>query len=220
MKFAIVFLFALASSAAFGQSITATKAYVDRRFTEATNAVVSIVTNEVEGGFSPWTATVDIPENDWLDESEKENFRNYTAKWRISWSPQTPDEDDLDMYWSFYPLGNLEGKDDKWFIPPPDVEGLDENATNILFIIAAEREPPWRNVCARTTRARQKPGNVLGLAMAKDVVSAEAVTNIARDVSNSFWDEKNSVLWRLDFRDGEPMFLPITNENVKAGGAM
>lgn len=69
-------------------------------------------------------------------------------------------------------------------------------------------------------RRRRNMKNELGLAMAKDVVSAEAVTNIARDVSNSFWDEKNSVLWRLDFRDGEPMFVPVTNENVKATGGV
>jgi hypothetical protein len=42
------------ASTAFGQSITATKAYVDRRYTEATNAVPSIVTNEVSGWDWEW----------------------------------------------------------------------------------------------------------------------------------------------------------------------
>ena len=75
-------------------------------------------------------------------------------------------------------------------------------------------------VLLECTREWIPGGNALGLAMAKDTVSAEAVTNVARDVSNSFWDEKNSVLWRLEFRDGEPMFVPVTNENVKATGGV
>lgn len=70
------------------------------------------------------------------------------------------------------------------------------------------------------TRRWIKGANALGLAMAKDVVSAEAATNVARAVSNSFWDDKNEVLWRLEFRDGEPMFVPVTNENVKATGGV
>ena len=44
---------------AFGQSITATKAYVDRKYAEATNAVPSIVTNVVPSG---WTITADNPD--------------------------------------------------------------------------------------------------------------------------------------------------------------
>jgi hypothetical protein len=59
--------------------------------------------------------------------------------------------------------------------------------------------------------------------MAKDLEKRpdhETVTNVARAISNSFWDEKNEVLWRLDFRDGEPMFVPVTNENVKATGGV
>jgi hypothetical protein len=66
-------------------------------------------------------------------------------------------------------------------------------------------------------------GNALGLAMAKDLEKLpthETVTNVARAVSNSFWDEKNEVLWRMEFRDGEPMFVPVTNENVKATGGV
>lgn len=46
------------------------------------------------------------------------------------------------------------------------------------------------------------------------------VTNIVRDVSNTFWDEENQVLWRMEFRGGEPMFVPVTNENVKASGGV
>lgn len=54
----------------------------------------------------------------------------------------------------------------------------------------------------------------------KRLPTHETVTNVARAVSNSFWDEKNEVLWRMEFRDGEPMFVPVTNENVKATGGV
>jgi hypothetical protein len=74
-----------------------------------------------------------------------------------------------------------------------------------------------------TARRQWMSGNALGLAMVKDLEKLpthETVTNVARSVVNSVWDEKNSVLWRLDFRDGEPMFVPVTNENVKATGGV
>lgn len=54
----------------------------------------------------------------------------------------------------------------------------------------------------------------------KRLPTHETVTNVARAVGNSFWDEKNEVLWRMEFRDGEPMFVPVTNENVKATGGV
>ena len=70
---------------------------------------------------------------------------------------------------------------------------------------------------------RRESRNALGLAMAKDLEKLpdhKTVTNVARAVSNSFWDDKNEVLWRMEFRDGEPMFVPVTNENVKATGGV
>jgi hypothetical protein len=57
MKRAVLFAAAIASAGAFGQSVTATKAYVDRKYAEATNAVASIVTNTVEGAWEwQWVA--------------------------------------------------------------------------------------------------------------------------------------------------------------------
>lgn len=52
MKFRVSCFAFLVACAAFGQSITATKAYVDRKYAEATNAVPAIVTNEVSIGWS------------------------------------------------------------------------------------------------------------------------------------------------------------------------
>jgi hypothetical protein len=45
MRVRVLGLAFLVACSAFGQSITATKAYVDRRYSEVTNAVASIVTN-------------------------------------------------------------------------------------------------------------------------------------------------------------------------------
>lgn len=76
---------------------------------------------------------------------------------------------------------------------------------------------------AYTAERKRITRNALGLAMAKDLEKLpthETVTNVARAVSNSFWDEKNEVLWRMEFRGGEPMFVPVTNENVKASGGV
>jgi hypothetical protein len=64
---------------------------------------------------------------------------------------------------------------------------------------------------------RSRPTEVKDL---EKLPTHETVSNVARAVSNSFWDERNEVLWRLEFRDGEPMFVPVTNENVKATGGV
>lgn len=66
------------------------------------------------------------------------------------------------------------------------------------------------------------PTTLAGYGVAEDATNVVygIVTNVARDVSNSFWDEENQVLWRMEFRGGEPMFVPVTNENVKASGGV
>lgn len=49
--FTVGALVTVAAAALYSQSITATKAYVDRRYADATNAVPSIVTNETTVGW-------------------------------------------------------------------------------------------------------------------------------------------------------------------------
>ena len=177
------------SASAFGQSITATKAYVDRRYTEATNAVPSIVTNEVAG----W------------------------SEWRIV------------KGWEGFRLGHV-----RWVEEPLAVHGgywgievvRDEDGVSVVDSLtdmpetACRLEPYDGTFVIERTRIVR---NALGLAMVKDLEKLpthETVTNVARDVSNSFWDEENQVLWRMEFRGGEPMFVPVTNENVKATGGV
>ena len=191
---------------AFGQSITATKAYVDRKYAEATNAVPSIVTNVVPSG---WTITADNPDislDGWYVElgyvmQMPAMIRH--PRWYVrcdSWTYLKTN--------AFFEDATVLESEAERAIDSNKNGVFDEGEEVITFNVRAER---------RESR------NALGLAMVKDLEKLpdhETVTNVARDVSNSFWDEKNSVLWRLDFRDGEPMFVPVTNENVKATGGV
>ena len=190
---------------AFGQSITATKAYVDRKYAEATNAVASIVTNEVAVG---WTITADNPDislDGWYVE--------------LGYVMQMP----------------AMIRHPRWYIK---CDGLTYLKTNAFLedatVLESEAEraidsnkngffDEGEEVITFNVRAERKSRNALGLARAKDLEKLpdhETVTNVARAVSNSFWDKKNEVLWRMEFRDGEPMFVPVTNENVKATGGV
>ena len=155
-----------------------------------TNAVCDIVTNEIQVGWSEW----EVVQNDGFYDVIGDVYFEATD------SSVTPIRWKIDVWnWSEIYQELMKST----LIKEGSGDEADLNFGN--------------NVIAYRKRITK---NAFGLAMAKDVVSAETVTNIAREVSNSFWDEKNAVLWRLDFRDGEPMFLPVTNENVKAGGAL
>ena len=235
----VVFLFSVSAFAA----TQATKEYVDRnvaaassnavRYVDAstnalssavgrqiadmatgagmTNAVRSIVTNEVTVGFTDWTYDAQnefgriervksVQSMDWLESGDI--FDCSFPTWRCNATIEYVGEDGE---WHEYSSTFCSGF--AYF-------DVDKNSESV--VMATGRTWDVRIVATRSPIRV----NSLGLATAKDVVSAEAVTNIARDVSNTFWDERNSVLWRLDFRDGEPMFLPVTNENAKVGGAL
>ena len=171
-----------------------------------TNDVCNIVTNEVASG---WTITADDPDislDGWYVE--------------LGYVMQLP----------------AMIRHPRWFIKCDDgaylkTNGFLEDAT----VLESEAErlidsnkngvfDEGEEVITFNVRAeRRESSNALGLAMAKDLEKLpdhETVTNVARAVSNSFWDEKNEVLWRMEFRDGEPMFVPVTNENVKATGGV
>ena len=177
----------LVACSAFGQSITATKAYVDRKYTEATNAVATIVTNET------------------------------TVGWR----------------WELHPdfVSATDPVFEAWYLPDGSFGGASWNAVFTMRdgyqmpgnVPAGESDGGRDVVPFEQGTAYRIKGNALGLAKLEDVEKRpthETVTNVARAVSNSFWDEKNAVLWRMEFRDGEPMFVPVTNENVKASGGV
>lgn len=114
-------------------------------------------------------------------------------------------------------LNHMEYKDGKWHVYVDD----DRTLKNVLLFSFEGKEDAtdlsYTDQYGTVTFARTKTvemENRFGLP------THETVTNVARAVSNSFWDEKNEVLWRLEFRDGEPMFVPVTNENVKATGGV
>ena len=114
-------------------------------------------------------------------------------------------------------LNHMEHKDGKWHVYV-DEERQFKNI--LLCTIEAEEDATdleYTDQYGTVTLKREKyieSRNRFGF------VTREEITNTTRKVSNSFWDEKNQVLWRLEFRDGEPMFVPITNENVKATGGV
>ena len=158
--------------------------------TSVSNTVVEIVTNEIMVGWTEWEVR------------QTAGYAGIVCSGVYATDGLSPDEP---VHWMIdcKEWSELHGlQEQKYHVPGTGAE------TNLTFTYGL------------TATRRRVTQNALGLAKAKDTVSAEAVTNIARDVSNSFWDEKNSVLWRLDFRDGEPMFVPVTNENVKATGGV
>ena len=196
----------LAAGAACGQSITATKAYVDRRYTEATNAVASIVTNEVASG---WTITADNPDislDGWYVElgyvmQMPAMIRH--PRWYIKCD-----------YWTYLKTNAF--PEDATVLETEAERAIDSNENGVF-------DEGEEIITFKVRAERRESRNALGLAMAEDLEKLpdhETVTNVARAVSNSFWDEKNEVLWRMEFRDGEPMFVPVTNENVKATGGV
>lgn len=114
-------------------------------------------------------------------------------------------------------LNHMEFKDDKWHVYVDDVSSIKnvflgsfegvEDATNLVWTFSGVDVTFSRS---RTVETENRFG----------LPTHETVTNIVRNVSNSFWDEENQVLWRVEFRGGEPMFVPVTNENVKASGGV
>ena len=61
------------------------------------------------------------------------------------------------------------------------------------------------------TATRIPGGNALGLAMAKDAVSAEAVTNIVRDAIGTVWDGALGVAWEARMHNGHLYYIAVTN---------
>ena len=183
---------------AFGQSITATKAYVDRKYAEATNAVPSIVTNVVPSG---WTITADNPDislDGWYVElgyvmQLPAMIRH--PRWYIrcdSWTHLKTNaflEDDT----------VLESEAER-AIDSNKNGFFDEGEEIITFNVRAER---------RESR------NALGLAMAKDLEKLpthETVTNVARSVVNSVWDASLGVAWEARMHNGHLYYIAVTNK--------
>jgi hypothetical protein len=179
MRFAIVFLFAIASAATFGQSITATKAYVDRKYSEATNAVPSIVTNET------------------------------TVGWR----------------WELHPdfVSATDPVFEAWYRPDGLFGGASWEAVFVMhdgyrmpgIVSCEERHAKLDVIHFDQGTAYRIKGNALGLAMAKDVEKLpthKTVTNVARSVVNSVWDDALGVAWEARMFDGHLYYIAVTNQ--------
>ena len=54
--------------------------------------------------------------------------------------------------------------------------------------------------------------NALGLAMAKDAVSASTVTNIVRDNIGTVWDSSLGVAWQARMHNGHLYYIATTNQ--------
>ena len=190
----------LAACAAFGQSITATKAYVDRKYSEATNAIPAIVTNEVASG---WTITADNPDislDGWYVE--------------LGYVMQMP----------------AMIRHPRWYIKCDGLTYLKTNAfLEDATVLESEAEraidsnkngvfDEGEEIITFNVRAERKSRNALGLARMKDiegVPTSETVTNIVRKVVNTagkyLWDAKDEVCWRVNMSGGFVDLVAVTN---------
>lgn len=176
--------------AAFGQSITATKAYVDRKYAEATNAVAIIVTAEDVA----WelSADADVDLSGW--KVEKSYIYNISAGIkRDMWALVVPD------------LFSAEKKQFAY--------ELEELVTEVTeFRRVADGFEPVRTFTVRATRT---DCNALGLARMKDIEKLpthETVTNVARSVVNSVWDAALGVAWEARMHNGHLYYIAVTNK--------
>ena len=183
---------------AFGQSITATKAYVDRKYAEATNAVPSIVTNVVPSG---WTITADNPDislDGWY--VELGYVMQVPAMIRHPcWYVRCDSWTYLKTNAFFEDATVLESEAER-AIDSNKNGVFDEGEEVITFNVRAER---------RESR------NALGLAMTKDLEKLpdhETVTNVARSVVNSVWDASLGVAWEARMHNGHLYYIAVTNK--------
>ena len=190
----------LVACSAFGQSITATKAYVDRRYTEATNAVPSIVTNVVPSG---WTITADNPDislDGWYVElgyvmQMPAMIRH--PRWYIKCDG-----------WTYLKTNAF--LEDATVLESEAERAIDSNKNGVF--------DEGEEIITFNVRAEKVSRNALGLARMKDiegVPTSETVTNIVRKVVNTagkyLWDAKDEVCWRVNMSGGFVDLVAVTN---------
>lgn len=193
----------LAACAAFGQSITATKAYVDRRYTEATNAVASIVTNEVVGG---WTITADNPDislDGWYVElgyvmQMPEMIRH--PRWYIKCDGWTH-------------LKTNAFLEDATVLESEAERAIDSNKNGVF--------DEGEEIITFNVRAEKVSRNALGLATLKDIegaVTRDELTSAVRKVVNTagryMFDKELSVCYRTVVNGGFIDLVAVTNVDV------
>ena len=168
-----------------------------------TNDVCNIVTNEVSSGWSDWSYTPEIEyfENEeivsivpmeWVESGDDPECR--FPCWKLQAVTRVQNEvgevrEFESVYYSGY-YWKSQGYDDAIVVLATDI------------------------ACDTRIKATRKPlaKNALGLAMAKDVPTAEAVTNVARSVVNSVWDASLGVAWEARMHNGHLYYIAVTNK--------
>ena len=188
------------SAGTFGQSITATKAYVDRKYSEATNAIPAIVTNEVATGWSDWVFEAKDPD---VAAAFKANPPRvvYVAS-SVMYDPH--------WYGDFPELG-IAGIEKSQEDGQMDFHSGSD--AEVLTFMPYDDMRESGNFHPEVVYAKRKKiiQNALGLAMLKDVPNYETVTNVARSVVNSVWDASLGVAWEARMHNGHLYYIAVTN---------
>lgn len=186
---------------------------VEKKFAEATNAIPSIVTNCVDGGYSAWT------------------FYSDNAELELALAANPPKVES--KFWA--DLGMPE-----WLVTFPDVEGFEKDFQGSLSVTNTYDAPPVELYCGRVytfrrynpewegyewigcsvsaTREKLPARNALGLATLKDIegaVTKQELTNTVRTVVNAagryVWDRELEVCYRLNLQGGFLDLIAVTN---------
>ena len=165
-----------------------------------TNDVCAIVTNEAASGWSEWEFRCDEPK---IQEALNKN------------PPTVRYEYD----------GPYEGARRIYLVDIPAVEGYRWVDLGSGFVNSFETCTEVSifgymggddTLGVTLTRKFIPGGNVLGLAMAKDVVSASVVTNIVRDNIGTVWDASLGVAWQARMHSGHLYYIAATNQPPEA----
>ena len=173
---------------------------VEKKFAEATNAIPSIVTNEVAGG---WTITADNPDislDGWYVElgyvmQMPAMIRH--PRWYIKCDG-----------WTYLKTNAF--LEDATVLESEAERAIDSNKNGVF--------DEGEEIITFNVRAEKVSRNALGLARMKDiegVPTSETVTNIVRKVVNTagkyLWDAKDEVCWRVNMSGGFVDLVAVTN---------
>ena len=159
--------------------------------------VAAIVTNTVEGGWSEWEFRCDVPEIQAALDANPPivHIERYpTGIWAYAlWGLPSVDGWFLDDTFGF---GHFDSPNEASFSSDSRLYTKSNNEGAVVI----------------ATRERLPGSNALGLAMAKDTVSASVVTNIVRDNIGTIWDSSLGVAWQARMHNGHLYYIAVTNQ--------